>query len=88
MMENKESLFLSIEAGDFLSIDDVVSKYEIENLKTNLSEKLNNNENERKNIIMKNSELIVNLFNNAKNLKEDLTKSKKNLELLECQISM
>ena len=87
-MENKESTYLRIEAGDFDIIEAISSEIDIEVIKSNISNKLSNNEIELQNIIMKNSEIIVNLFNNAKNIKEELVKSNKNLELLECQISM
>ena len=87
-MENKESTYLRIEAGDFDIIEAISSEIDIEVIKSNISHKLSNNEIELQNIIMKNSEIIVNLFNNAKNIKEELVKSNKNLELLECQISM
>ena len=86
-MESKESVYLKIEAGDFEFLESS-NNYELTLIKTNISNKLASNEIELKDIIMKNSEFIIDLFNNAKNLKEDLFKSKKNLELLECQISM
>jgi hypothetical protein len=86
-MESRESIYLKIEAGDFELLESS-NQYELEQIKTNISNKLTLNETELKEIIMNNSELIIDLFNNSKNLKEDLLKSKKNLELLDCQISM
>jgi hypothetical protein len=86
-MESRESIYLKIEAGDFEFLESS-NQYELEQIKTNISKKLILNETELKEIIMNNSEIIIDLFNNAKNLKEDLLKSKKNLELLDCQISM
>ena len=85
-MEIKE--LLKIEAGNFEIFDTISTQLDYQTLKTNIASKLSTNEVELKNIIMKNSELIVNLFNNTKNLKEELFKSKRTLEFLESQITL
>jgi hypothetical protein len=86
-MENKNDFYLKIEAGDFSLLDEI-PRMEMEIAKNDISSKLELNEVDLKNIIMQNSAPIVNLLNSSKNLKEDLIKSKKNLELLDMQIKM